>query len=97
MKPFPMPNDSLNGRIVVASCPYIDDERGEIALILLLEQVPPFFTVAHYALADFDPSANPSISPPYGPSYVEGELDVLGRFENIVPAIEEYTQSGGDY
>ena len=91
--PFPMPNDVLGERIVVASVIYIDDERGEIALVLLLERTTPFFTVAHYALTDFDPMALGY----NGTEYVASEIDVIGRFENIVPAVESYVQSGGDY
>lgn len=104
MPGWPMPNDVINGgpqdarkRIVIASVSYISDERGELVLVLLLEKEAPYFTVAHYAVTDFDPAAAPDIAPPYGPSYAAGEIDVLGRFMNIVPAIEEYQQSGGSY
>lgn len=89
--PFPMPNDQIDGRTVVASAVYDDDEHGElIALVLLLEQEAPFFTVAHYALTDIPPDFA-------SVEMARGEIDVLGRFSNIVPAIAEYTESGGDY
>jgi len=45
---FPMPGDSLLGRIVVASVYYTDD----IVTLLLIEKASPFFTVAHYHLRD---------------------------------------------
>lgn len=84
---FPMPNDMLGTSIVVASVTYRDDD---IALVLLLNPGPPFFTVAHYYL--FDAPAE------YGVEYrPAGYLHVLGVFENIVPAIREYEQCGGDY
>ena len=87
---FPMPNDQLAGRIVVASVDYYADERGEVALVLLLEPEAPYFTVAHYALTEITEDAS-------NVGMTAGELDILGRFSNIVPAVEEYTQSGGDY
>jgi hypothetical protein len=90
VKPFPMPNEELAGRTVIASVEYFADERGEVALVLLLEKEKPFFTVAHYALTPIAESeANVGMA--------EGEYDVLGRFENIVPAIREYEQNGGDW
>lgn len=101
MYAFPIPNDKIDGRVVVASCPYIDDDRGEVALVLLLERQPPFFTVAHYALTDFDPTrglyGDPEAPQRYGPSYDAGEIDIIGRFSNIVPAVDEYQDSGGGY
>ena len=87
---FPMPNDALDGRIVVASVDYFDDERGAVALVLLLEPEAPYFTVAHYALTDIAEDAG-------NVGMVAGELDILGRHSNIVPAIEDYSSSGGDY
>lgn len=96
MSGFPFPGDPFpDGVTVIASCPYIDDERGELALVLLLETKPPYFTVAHYAVTDFDPKANDV--QPDGIAYQEGEIDVLGHFHNIVPAVQEYENSGGDY
>jgi hypothetical protein len=95
--PFPLPGEKLAGRVVIASVEYIADERGEIALLLMLEPSPPYYTLTHYALTAFDPAANPDILPPYGPAYGTGEFDVIGRFENIVPAVDEYQQNGGDY
>lgn len=105
--PFPMPGDryregwsiapsNLNEgeRTVVASVTYIDDSRGEIALVLLLEREAPYFTVAHLALTEFDPKRG-DITDGGEPMFV-GELDVIGRFSNIVEAIREYEQSGGD-
>jgi len=97
MIPFPMPNDALSHRIVIASTTYIDDQRGELVLVLLLEREPPYFTVALYATTDFDPTANPHITEDQGPAHNAGDITVLGRHENIVPAVREYEQSGGDY
>lgn len=88
--PFPMPNDRVGrGQIVVASVTYIDDERGDIALVLLLNQKPPYFTVAHYAMTDI---VGDDVTTPYE----RGEIDEIGSFLNIVDAIREYEQSGGD-
>jgi hypothetical protein len=87
--PFPMPNDVIDGKTVVASVTYIDDERGDLALVLLLEHESPFFTVAHYAMTDLAEDENTS-------GYAAGEIDVIGRFMNIVEAVREYEQSGGD-
>lgn len=39
---FPMPNDHIGDRTVVASVVYIDDERGDVALVLLLEIEAPY-------------------------------------------------------
>lgn len=88
--PFPMPNDVIEDKIVVASAQYIDDERGSIALVLLLTKVPPFFAVALYAQTDIadDKGFRP---------YKAGEAYVIGQHWNIVPAVREYEQSGGDY
>lgn len=100
--PFPMPNDKIGGGTVIASVEYFDDERGAVALVLLLNPDPPYFTVAHYALTDVAggvsgvargwTSADSVLTP-----YTRGELDVIGSFENIVPAVREYEQNGGDY
>ena len=83
---FPMPNDVINGSTVVASVEY-RDEPSLIALVLLLNKQAPYFTVAHY-YQEASPDA---------PVYPRGHLLVHGDFENIVPAVEEYTQQGGDY
>lgn len=89
--PFPMPGNRLPGAwIVIASVEYFDDERGAVALVLLLEPRAPFFTVAHYALTDV---LGDDVSSPYQ----RGEMDIIGRFMNIVPAVEAYKQNGGDY
>jgi hypothetical protein len=71
---FPMPNDSLAGATVVASVEYTDD----VALVLLLNPEPFYFTVTLYRLDG-------------------GGFDVIGTYENIVPAVREYEQNGGDY
>ena len=93
--PFPMPGDRIEKRTVVASAEYFDDERGSVALVLLLNQQPPYFTVAHYALTDV--KGGEGIYPEVVTEYTRGEVDVIGSFENIVPAVREYEQSGGDY
>lgn len=79
---FPMPGDTLLGRTVIASTYYTD----EIALVLLLNDRPPFFTVAHYQVHDS-----------HDPAYPAGSLTHLATEYNIVPAVREYEQSGGDY
>lgn len=88
MKPFPMPNDQLAGRTVVASVEY-RDEPTMIALVLLLEPKPPFFTVALYFQEEC-PAEYES------PKRFEGEIDVLGEHMNIVDAVGDYEDSGGD-
>lgn len=94
---FPLPNDVISGAIVVASVTYIDDERGEIALVLLLRQQPPYFEVAHYALTGFDPKLSSDEFLQGGLAMYEGEIDSLGEFLNIVPAVKAYEENGGDY
>lgn len=85
MMPFPMPNNELYERRVVASVMY-RDEPTEIALVLLLNRQAPFFTVAHLYLEDCPEEDS-----------VEGELLLLATEYNIVPAVRAYEQSGGDY
>lgn len=85
---FPIPNDRIDGRVVVASVNY--DEDNQIALVLLLNSSAPFFTVAHYYMQDV-PAAD---AIPFRP---RGYVHVLGDHFNIVPAVEEYQQNGGDY
>lgn len=98
MPGWPMPNDTLDERTVVASVSYIADERGEVVLVLLLEPEAPYFTVAYYYVDDFDPNASEeAASMGGGIPYKAGTLDILGHFMNIVPAIRQYEQSGGDY
>ena len=97
--PFPMPNDTLFGadetgeirrdpRTVIASVEY-RDEPTVIALVLLLNRASPFFTVAHYyqeaCPAEGDAPARPT-----------GYLHELVEEYNIVHAVREYEQSGGD-
>lgn len=84
---FPMPNDRLGDSTVVASVMYRDDD---IALVLLLNPAPPFFTVAHYYM--YDTPAEGS-----APARKAGDLFVYGRALNIVPAVRMYEESGGDY
>lgn len=91
---FPLPGslvalDERKRSTVIASVEYFDDERGSVTLVLLLNQQRPYFTVAHYALTDV--SGDSETTP-----YSRGELDVIGTFENIVPAVREYEQNGGD-
>lgn len=97
--PFPMPNDTLFGtdedgeirrdpRIVVASVQY-RDEPTMIALVLLLNRQSPFFTVAHW----YQEPSPAEYDIPYRPT---GYLHELGTHYNIVHAVREYEQSGGD-
>lgn len=74
MLPIPMPNNKLAGATVVASV-YLTDER---ALLLMLNENPPFFTVTEYSLGN-------------------GSFIPIATTENIVPAVREYEQNGGDY
>jgi hypothetical protein len=71
---FPMPNDKLGGGTVIASVYYTDD----IALVLILNPEPFFYTVTLYNLHD-------------------GSFDWIAKHENIVPAVLNYADSGGDY
>lgn len=72
---FPMPNDKIGERTVIASTYYTDD----IVTVLFLNPTVPFFTVAQVDLRN-------------------GDLADWGsRHENIVPAVREYEQNGGDY
>lgn len=87
-----MPSDAIDTKTVIASVEYFDDDRGEVALVLLLERDAPFYTVAHYALTDVSEDA-PNIEYPY----YAGEIDIIGQFRNIVPAVRAYEDSGGDY
>lgn len=94
---FPLPGTRIGDRTVIASTYYFDDDRGTVALVLLLNKQEPYFTVAHYALTDVQGGEN--VWAAYGPDevtdYAAGELDVIGTFSNIVPAVREYEQSGG--
>jgi hypothetical protein len=45
---FPMPNDVIDGEIVVASVVYIDDERGQWATTIMLAPETPFFRVRQF-------------------------------------------------
>jgi hypothetical protein len=96
--PFPMPGMQLHGRTVIASVEYFADERGVVALVLLLNQEAPYFTVAHYYQTSM---AEETVK--YGDltetieARPAGFLHILGTHENIVPAVREYEDSGGDY
>lgn len=100
MKPFPMPNDRLTPlgevteRIVVASVEY-RDEPTMIALVLLLRPVSPFFEVAHFYMEDAPEEETPVYHVPI-PARAEGAVHVLATHFNIVTAVREYEQSGGD-
>ena len=88
--PFPMPNDEIEDRIVVASVVYIDDE---LATVLLLNPESPFFSVAHYAYGD-----NPLAGRLEVLSLDDGDGGLMpATFLNIVPAVRAYEQWGGDY
>lgn len=86
MLAFPMPNEKLFDRTVVASCWYTD----EIALVLLMGLIPPYFMVVHYYMADV--AADVGV-----PARAVGALHFLGEFYNIVTAVQLYEESGGDY
>lgn len=75
----PLPNDVVNDSIIVASIVTNDDDpTTKWFLILLLNKVPPYFSVAEIRW--------PSKS-----------IDWKEDFMNIVPAVEFYEDSGGDY
>lgn len=88
-----MPNDKLvlEGQpvTVVASVEY-RDEPTYIATVLLLGPRTPFFRVAHFYM---EPTEQEGEIEPRRAGYVH----VLGTFENIVPAVRCYEESGGDY
>lgn len=88
--PFPLPNTTIEGNTVVASVSYIDDERGVIALVLVLEHSAPFFSVGFFALTDVADGSRLS------DGLRRGEFQDFGRFENIVEAVRAYEQNGGD-
>lgn len=95
---FPIPNDRLSqyarlgpiSHIVVASVTYIDDERGDVVLVLLLNERKPFFTIGHYYITDFPAEGDL-------PARFAGDFVEIATHENIVPAVEDYVQNGGDY
>jgi hypothetical protein len=70
---LPLPGDTVDGHTVVAST-YLTDDT---ATLILLNDMPPFFTVAE-------------VSIPVASIYAEQE------FHNIVYAVREYEQRGGD-
>lgn len=88
-EPFPLPGMTLDGRIVVASVPLNDNYRGdfpdaafdELALVLLLNPTSPYFSLTQVTK--------------------DGNADwTLGgderRHHNIVTAVDDYQDSGGD-
>ena len=88
MLKFPMPNDVLQDKVVVASCwyrdlseadrQYIDDDGpDQIALVLLLNKLSPHFTIAHINLENY-------------------EIIADATYYNIVEAVENYQNWGGD-
>lgn len=94
---FPLPGDAIeDGRTVIASVSAIADERGELALVLLLEKTAPYFTVGHYAITDFDPKLSGDPFLHGGVAYKAGEVDVFGRWWNIVNAVKHYVDEGGE-
>lgn len=97
MMDFPLPNDRIGGYIVIASVSAIADERGETATVLLLAPKPPYFAVGEYAISDFDPALSGDAFLRTGFVRPAGNIDIYGTFENIVPAVREYEQNGGDY
>lgn len=91
MLAFPMPNDRLSNanniaNTVIASVWYTD----EIATVLLLRQMPPFFVVAHYYMSDVP--AEYEVEPRQA-----GHLHLIQTNFNIVPAVEAYVENGGEY
>jgi hypothetical protein len=90
--PFPMPNDRIggpHGPLVVASVEY-RDEPTYIATVLLLWPEAPYFEVAHFYQEDCPAEGDI-------PGRPAGRVLTISRHENIVPAVEEYQQMGGDY
>lgn len=87
--PHPMPGDMIGAQRVIASVQY-RDEPTLIATVLLLNPASPFFTVAHYFMEDA-PAEDEA------PFNAAGTLHELATELNIVPAVREYEQAGGDY
>lgn len=79
---LPMPGERLHGAVVVASV-WVNDEGPDLtALVLLLRPEPQF-----YAVADI-----------YQGRKTSGwEVSYETEHPNIVPAVDEYQERGGDY
>ena len=79
---FPLPGSKFDGKVVVASCYYIDDkDRPTEVLLMVLNEESPYFRVGHWQ---------------YQGGGVWEEVWSENR-KNIVTATELYVQSGGDY
>lgn len=80
----PLPGDVLSGKRVIASVIYRepDNEAEPIEYtLILLNEGPPFYTVGIYKSEGFG-----------------GFTPVIeSNFPNIVPAVREYEQMGGDF
>lgn len=80
---IPLPNETYDGATVVASVWVSDDDPvALVAMLLLIERAAPFYRVQDI-------------------QFVDGQWENLHHtaelFPNIVPAVEAYTQRGGDY
>ena len=84
MPELPLPNDEFRGRTVIASVWLRDDNLVPplTCLVLLLESRTPFFTVAELRWDDDTTE--------WMPVWTTSHM-------NIVPAVREYENSGGDY
>lgn len=49
---LPMPGEQFDGRIVIASIWIRDDEQPPLALLMLLNSMPPYYTVAEITFVD---------------------------------------------
>lgn len=81
MAQIPLPNERYDGSIVVASTWIRDDAEAVLAMLLLLEPAKPFYRVVDIR---WD-----------GKEWVR--RSGTREFFNIVPAVEDYIQNGGDY
>lgn len=77
---LPLPNDLFGGSVVVASVWITDEGEEPSALVILLGQGPPYYTVGDLTWR-------------LGAWHLSGARS----HPNIVPAVEDYQQNGGDY
>jgi hypothetical protein len=96
---FPMPNDRLpvtvDGTLVFAmvigSVYYYDDNRGEAYSVVLLLPTAPFF-----ATAIIEPTNATDDEPDEPATVTAHHITYAKRFDNIVEAIDDYQQIGGE-
>lgn len=80
---LPLPGDRFMSSYVIASCWLRDDpSKPLLALVLLLGDAPPYYTVAEIAQADH-------------PDH-QWSLGVSETFTNINHAVNNYANLGGD-